>query len=75
MLKYTVSSAVALFKGAFLADEGRTPDALVEEIFENMTNKEALYAELLDMYTKTANSVFAEPKDEKNAISWGRSGK
>lgn len=57
-----------LFKGAFLSKHKFIKETLINEIFENMGNKELLFETLSEMYIDTVNSLFDEP--EEGNVEW-----
>lgn len=56
------------FKGAFLKNHRKTNDSLIDEIYANMGNKEALLEKLIAMIEETYDTLFDE-KDKGN-IEW-----
>ena len=58
-----------MFKGAFLKNHRKTNDKLIEEIYENLENKEQLLETLITMINETYDTLFDE-KDKGN-IAWG----
>ena len=58
-----------LFAGAFKANHRYVKHALVNEMFEKLTNKQALLEKLIEMYTYPITTLM-EDADEGNAIAW-----
>ena len=60
-----------LFSGAFLANNRWIKQEAIDEIYDNLPDKEGLMQKLMEMYTDQVESLFDEPeKSEKNAV-WG----
>ena len=59
------------FAGAFKAHHKfDTKQKKIDEIFEKFTNKQALFAKLLDMYQYPMEEMIDNENDEGNAIAW-----
>lgn len=58
------------FAGAFLAHHPNTPRKLVDEIFNNMTDKGDLMEALINLYMATHESLLADGSDETKNIQW-----
>lgn len=63
------SNLLILFKGAFISQHKFIKDNVVEEMWEALTNKEALIEKLMEMYGDTAESFLDEPDDE-GKVNW-----
>lgn len=57
-----------LFEGAFLANHKAMKPTTIEEIFEGLTNKSALFEKLAEMYTEPYESLMDEP--EQGNATW-----
>ncbi len=60
----------ALFEGAFLAHHRFVKKDVIDTIYENMTNKEALIGKLAEMYNEPIMALVAEPKKSKGNVNW-----
>ena len=59
------------FAGAFKAHHKfDTKQKKIEEIFEKFSNKQALFAKLLDMYQYPMETLIDDENVEGNAIAW-----
>lgn len=67
--KKPVSTLQALFLGAFKAHHALVKPSLIWEIFEQLGDKENLFAKLLEMYTEPIKALTAEPEQEKK-VNW-----
>ena len=67
-----VSSALKLFRGAFIANHPRVNQDLIDEMYDLFEDKQGLFKNLLDMYVETYNALFEEPKDDGKNIKWER---
>lgn len=66
--KTPITSTMQLFSGAFIAQHPGISEKIVQEIYQNMENKEGLNTKLSEMYAEAVKGIFAEPeKSEKNA--------
>lgn len=68
--KKPMSSLDIAFKGLFIKNHRRTNDKLVEEIYDNLKNKEALMEKILVMIDETYNTLFDEEKEDTGNIEW-----
>lgn len=60
-----------LWRGAFLANHGKTKEETIDEIFNSITDKEGLYKKLAEMYRETIETLFDEPEEgAKGNITW-----
>lgn len=59
-----------LFAGAFLAHHRYVKRELIDEIYANMTDKEALLANLGEMYAEPIKALTDEPEDESKKVMW-----
>ena len=58
-----------LFKGAFGMHHKNVSGKVIDEIYENMANKEALLEMLINMFSEPINDLMEEPA-EASKISW-----
>lgn len=59
-----------LFAGAFLAHHPTVKAQLVDEILENMGDKENLIAELSDLYSEPILSLIESEPGKKGKVAW-----
>lgn len=62
-----------LFQGSFLAEASYMSPKIIDEIWENLPNKEELIGKLMEMYADTLNDLLSTTGDEKNSTweaSW-----
>ena len=62
-----------LVQGAFLKYHQNLKPSKIEEIFENIANKNALVQALLEMYAETVNTLTGGDEDEeetKGNVTW-----
>ena len=57
------------FKGAFLKNHRKTKDSVIDEIYDNMKDKEKLINTLITMIDECYATLFDENDDEGN-IEW-----
>lgn len=70
-LKKPISCVDIAFKGAFLKNHRATKEKLIEEIYGNMTDKEALINRLVEMINETYESLLDNPEDDSEGkIKW-----
>lgn len=58
------------FEYAFFANHKRMKKEDIKKIYDRLTNKRALIEKLSEMMLDCINSIYDEPEEEKNAISW-----
>lgn len=63
------SSLMTLFKGAFIAHHPRTSQAVIDEIWDGLADKEGIFEALADLYNEPIEAMMAEP-DEGKKIEW-----
>lgn len=68
-----MSSLPLLFAGAFLAHHKFVRRQLIDEIFDNITDKENLVIKLAEMYSETIESLMGEPTESEGNVKWGAS--
>lgn len=64
-----ITSLLVLFKGAFLAHHPRTSQNTIDEIWENLGNKDGLFEALISLYNEPLEALMKEP-DEGKKIVW-----
>lgn len=64
-----ISSLLVLFKGAFIAHHPRTSQAVIDEIWDNLGDKDGLFEALIDLYNEPLEAMMKEPDDAKK-IAW-----
>ena len=60
----------ALFAGAFLAHHRFVKQAIIDEIFSKLTNKEDLIGKLAEMYNEPIMALVDEPKEAEGNLDW-----
>lgn len=70
LLDKPMNNLPALFEGAFLANHRNVRRDKIDEIFDNMTEKDKLLAVLLEMYNEPIENLLAEPKKSAKNIKW-----
>lgn len=60
----------ALFTGAFIQYHRNTQRSVIDDIWDNLPNKEELLKVLVEMYSETTSTMFADPKDEAKKVEW-----
>jgi hypothetical protein len=61
------------FKGAFLKNHRKISEALMDEIYKNMKDKDKLVNTLLTMISECYETLFDDENNEGN-IEWGTAG-
>ena len=69
LTKQPVTMIPLLFQGAFMKNHKGLKRALIDEIYDNIADKSALIAALVDMYSETINSLIGDREEEGN-VSW-----
>ena len=64
-----VSSLLILFRGSFLAHHPRTSQSTIDEIWENLGDKEGVFEALVSLYNEPLEALLKEP-DEGKKIAW-----
>lgn len=71
IIKKPMSSLPKLFAGAFKANHRfDAKQKIIDEIFDNFTNKLALVEKLSEMYSEPMEALMDDPEDSGNAIAW-----
>ena len=65
-----ITSLLTLFKGAFIAHHPRTSQNTIDEIWENLGNKDGLFEALANLYNEPMEALMKEPEDESKKIAW-----
>lgn len=65
-----ITSLLLLFKGAFIAHHPHVSQSTIDEIWENLENKEGLFDALTDLYNEPLETLFKEPEDESKKVAW-----
>lgn len=61
----------ALFAGAFLANHRWVKREIIDEIYEQMPNKEELLQKLAEMYNEPLEALLEDPNEnEGNVVNW-----
>ena len=58
------------WQGAFAAYNKNIKRALMDEIYDNIRDKEGLIAALCDMYAEAINALTDEPEEDKGNATW-----
>lgn len=64
-----ITSLDILFRGAFICHHPRTSQAVIEEIWDSLSDKDGLFDALADLYNEPMEAMLKEP-DEAKKISW-----
>ena len=59
-----------LWQGAFAAYNKGVKRTLMDEIYENIRNKEGLIGALTELYAETLNTLTDEPEEDKGNATW-----
>jgi hypothetical protein len=70
LISKPMSMLPMLFRGAFFANHPNTKHKLIDTIFEKVSNKENLLAQLADMYRDTLYSLWDEKEDGEGNATW-----
>lgn len=60
----------ALFAGAFKAHHRFVKQDVIDQIYENMPNKDKLIEKLAEMFNEPIMSLMEEPKDSAKNVDW-----
>lgn len=61
----------ALFAGAFLANHRWVKREIIDEIYEQMSNKQELLQKLSEMYNEPLEALMEDPdENEGNVVNW-----
>lgn len=60
----------ALFEGAFLCHHRRVKPQVIDEIYEQLTNKDELIGKLAEMYNEPIMKLVEDPEDNEKNVSW-----
>lgn len=69
-IKKPMSSLDIAFRGLFIKNHRKINDKLVDEIYDNMKNKELLLENILVMIDETYNTLFDDEEEDKGNIEW-----
>lgn len=58
------------WQGAFAAYNKNVKRNLIDEIYDNICNKEGLIAALCEMYAEAINALTDEPEEDKGNATW-----
>ena len=64
-----ITSLLVLFKGAFIAHHPRTSQAVIDEIWDSLGDKDGLFEALANLYNEPIEAMMKEPEDSKK-IAW-----
>jgi hypothetical protein len=64
-----VTAMQTLFKGAFIAHHPRISQSTIDEIWDNLGNKDGLFDALLNLYNEPVEALMKEPEEGKK-IEW-----
>ncbi len=66
-----MSTLPALFAGAFLANHKWVKREVIDEIYEQMPNKQELLQKLAEMYNEPLEALMEDPEEnEGNVVNW-----
>lgn len=60
----------ALFAGAFIQHHPNVQRSVIEDIWKSLPNKTELLSTLVEMYSETVNTMFAEPEGDAKKVEW-----
>lgn len=58
------------WEGAFMAYNKGIKRSLMDEIYQNIRDKQGLIGALTELYAETLNTLTDEPQDEKGNATW-----
>ena len=58
------------WQGAFVAYNKNIKRTLIDEIYENIRDKQGLIAALCEMYAEAINALTDEPEEDKGNATW-----
>ena len=58
------------WQGAFAAYNKNIKRSLMDEIYDNIRDKEGLIAALCEMYAEAINALTDEPEEDKGNATW-----
>lgn len=58
------------FRGAFYKNHRKVSQSLIEEIYLNCKNKEALMASIVDMISECYTSLSEDPENDEGNVNW-----
>ena len=59
-----------LFAGAFKADNPYLNEKIINDIYENMTERAALIGKLIEMYTEVINAYMEDDTEKAGNATW-----
>ena len=69
LTKQPVTMIPLLFQGAFMKNHKGLKRALIDEIYDNVSDKSALISALVEMYSETVTALIGD-SDEEGKASW-----
>lgn len=73
IVRKPMTAIPTLFAGAFLAHHRFTKQAVVDEIFKSIRNKDQLIDKLVEMYNEPIDAMMEEPEESEGNVDWGAS--
>ena len=64
-----VTALLTLFKGAFITHHPRISQSVIDEIWDDLGNKDGLFDALISLYNEPVEALMKEP-DEGKKIEW-----
>lgn len=65
-----ISGIPKLFAGAFLANHRTVSQAKIDELWENIEDKEGFVTVLVELYNEPVNKLFGEPEENAKKVKW-----
>ena len=69
-LKKPATMFPQLFSGAFAMHHPRLKEEKINEIYKALTEKDELFAALVESYQAPLNAMFDEPEEETKKVHW-----
>lgn len=65
-----MSNLPDLFAGAFLANHRYVKRDVIDDIFNNITNKQELVGKLAEMYNEPLETLLEDPEESEKNVNW-----
>lgn len=65
-----MSTIIPLFEGAFLAHHRRVKKGVIDDIYNNIVDKEGLLEKLGEMYAEPLEALMADPEESEGNVTW-----
>lgn len=70
IVKTPMTTLPQLFAGAFLARERYTKRSVINEIFDNITNRQELIGKLTELYNEPLAAMLDDPEEGEKNVVW-----